>query len=205
MSRTFEIEKQPFCEEILFKKDKITIEPGLTVFVGCNGSGKTTLYHALKEKLNKESIPVFSYDNVADGGDRARSRAGFLNDFSMLAGLVVSSEGEQIMINIGNIVLHIKKLITEAENDEVWLFFDAVDSGFSIDNICDFKSFIYNAVAPHASKLNKTLYVICTANSYEMANGENCFDVINGKYIKFKDYESYKDFILETKKYKKER
>ena len=38
-----------------------------------------------------------------------------------------------------------------------------------------------------------------------MANGERCFDVYNGKYITFKDYEEYRNMILKSKKWKEER
>ena len=43
MRKAFKIPKDPCREgDILYKKSSITIEPGLTVLVGCNGCGKTT-------------------------------------------------------------------------------------------------------------------------------------------------------------------
>ena len=47
--------------------------------------------------------------------------------------------------------------------------------------------------------------IVVSANEYEMARGENCFDVYNGKYIKFKDYEEYRQFILDSKEIKEKR
>ena len=53
-----------------------------------------------------------------------------------------------------------------------------------------------------AKKTNKDLYIIVSANSYEMANNENCFDVMEGKYINFTDYNDYKKFIINSRKKK---
>lgn len=44
-----------------------------------------------------------------------------------------------------------------------------------------------------------------SANEYEMANGENCFDVYNGKYVRFENYEEYRNMVLESKQWKIER
>lgn len=42
-------------------------------------------------------------------------------------------------------------------------------------------------------------------NSYELCNEEYCFDVYNGKYITFSNYDEYRTFILEQKKIKDQR
>ena len=44
-----------------------------------------------------------------------------------------------------------------------------------------------------------------SANEYEMANGEQCLDVYNGKHITFKDYDEYRNMIPESRKWKEER
>ena len=49
------------------------------------------------------------------------------------------------------------------------------------------------------------LYIIVSANSYELASNENCFDIINGEYVAFNSYEDYKQFILDSRKLKDER
>ena len=54
-------------------------------------------------------------------------------------------------------------------------------------------------------KGNSSVYIIVTANGYEMARNENCFDVYNGKYVKFKDYEDYRQFVLKSKEIKEKR
>ncbi len=38
-----------------------------------------------------------------------------------------------------------------------------------------------------------------------MATGEQCLDVYNGKYVIFKNYDEYRNMVLESRKWKEER
>lgn len=90
------------------------------------------------------------------------------------------------------------------ETKERWLLLDAIDSGFSIDNVAETKDFfkmVINDFADHGYDL----YIVASANEYELANGENCFDVMNGKYVQFKDYDDFKKFILRSREKKDKR
>ena len=49
------------------------------------------------------------------------------------------------------------------------------------------------------------LYLVISANEYELARKESCFDVNKGKYITFKDYEDYRSFILNSRAFKENR
>ena len=49
------------------------------------------------------------------------------------------------------------------------------------------------------------IYIVVSANEFEMAREEQCLDVYNGKYVTFKDYEEYRDLILKSRKWKEER
>lgn len=49
------------------------------------------------------------------------------------------------------------------------------------------------------------VFVIVSANSYEMANGEACYDIAHNKYVTFKNYDDYKKFILKSRKFKNRR
>lgn len=53
----------------------MTINPGVTVLVGCNGIGKTTFLRQLRNKLKKSDIPYIEYDNLHDGGNNSVSEA----------------------------------------------------------------------------------------------------------------------------------
>ena len=227
MSRTFTVETKPYDDVRIFNRKNIEIQPGITILVGCNGAGKTTLIHAMQHELKKNNIEYLNYDNLQDGGNHSVSKAMFYNDTELAASMICSSEGETITLNIVNIVENIvyylkhgktkrtaldtalDNLIENKVNEkkeetvsqERWIFFDAVDSGLSIDNVLDFKEFVLDPII----KNNSNLYVIISANSFEMASGEQCLDVYNGQYCTFDNYEEYKKFICKTRERKEKR
>ena len=199
------LSKDPWdCGYDLFRKSDIHFNPGLTVLVGCNGSGKTTLLRLIKEKLEKSKAPMIYFNNLEDGGESAKARAGLRQDFTFLATAMCSSEGENIMMNITDIAEKTGRLVkNNQEAAEIWILFDAIDSGFSVDNIIEVKEFLENVVIKENQ--NKSIYIIASANEYELCRDENCFDVYNGEYVTFKDYEDYRNFILESRKLKDKR
>lgn len=230
MSRSFKLEKDYYGEGYsLYKKKNITIEDGVTVLVGCNGIGKTTLLHQIKDQLKKSNIPVMSFDNLKDGGSRAITAASFYNDFNFMATAMASSEGENIVMNIGNLASNLRQFIKTGETNnrsdrlanslakamwgdkteekevpkERWLLLDAVDSGLSVDNIVDIKEYLFKTI--FEDKGDVDVYIVVSANEYEMARGEKCFDVYNGKYVSIKSYERYRNFVLKTREIKDKR
>lgn len=229
MSRKIKLWENPYGDGSLYNKKYITFNPGLTVLVGCNGIGKTTLLRNIKASLKDKDIPYITFDNLQDGGDNAREKAGFEKDFSFLAASITSSEGENIVMNIGNLAAKLRHFISTGENgdkmsefielinsnlklnkkksintNERWILLDAIDSGLSIDNVCEIK-YLFETIFNDTKSQDKDIYIIASANEYELANGENCLDVINGKFVKFKDYEDYKNLILMTRKEKEKR
>lgn len=202
--RTIKIHKDWFgigCD--IYKYDELTLEPGLTVLVGCNGSGKTTLIHQIKYILEKEEIPVFKYDNLKQGGSNARNKYAFNNQFELFAETFCSSEGENIIINLEQIASEVGGFMYEnKDKSEVWIFFDAIDSGLSIDNVIEVKDF-FKAI--FENKNDTDVYIIVSANKYEMVRGEKCLDVNSGKYVQFKDYEKYRSFIIKNREIKNKR
>lgn len=196
MSRTFNIQKRFYDDFKLYNKTKMTFEPGLTILVGCNGTGKTTMIEHIKYVLEKDNIKFISFNNRTDGGRNSVSKA-LTNNASLAAALFVFSEGEQIHKNISYKAAEIGKFISRnGYEKELWFLFDAVDSGLSIDNIIDIKEHLFKRIIE--DNPDKDIYVICSANSYEMAAGEKCFDVYNGKYRSFPTYKTYKKFILKS-------
>ena len=231
MSRKFKLHKRYYGEDYdLYKKGTITINEGITVLVGCNGSGKTTLLHQIKDRLKEEGIPVLSYDNLKEGGSRAVSSAGFYGDFNFMATAMASSEGENIVMNIGKLASNLRAFIkngeikgnsdalakafakamwgnNEGEEKEIpnerWLLLDAIDSGLSVDNIVELKEYLFKTILEDAG--DTKVFIVVSANEYEIARGENCFDVYNGKYVKFSNYERYRNFILKSRENKDKR
>lgn len=97
---------------------------------------------------------------------------------------------------------------TEVENEkelsnERWFLFDAIDSGLSTDNVIELKEYLFKQIFDNSDE--KEIYIVVSANEYEMANGEQCFDVMEGKYITFKNYDEYKQMILNSRTKKEER
>lgn len=206
--RMIQIWQDPFCIGLqLTKRKSIELKPGVTVLVGCNGAGKTTLVRNIKNELEKNEIPFIWYDNLTLGGDHANNKLGFYGMFDKLATRLISSEGEKIYDNLGENCATWKKFLTESvekHNDERWIFLDAIDSGLSIDNIAEVKDAL-KIVSDDAVNLGIDLYIIITANSYEMTIGQVCMDVNSGEYLIFDDYDSYKEFIMSSRREKDKR
>lgn len=199
------------------KKKEIEIQPGITILTGCNGIGKSTILHNIKNVLEKENIPVFFYDNQ-------KGNKFINNDANFMASLLTYSEGEKISLNLKRIMpeliyfikngklnnnyINLLGFMSPKNNDNItnerWILFDAIDSGYSIDNIIEIKN-LFKLMINDANDLNKKLYIVSSSNEYELTCDMNCFDIIEGEYIKFKDYEDYKNFILNTRNKKDKR
>lgn len=232
MSRKFQLIKDYYEEGFnLYKKKTIEIKPGVTVLVGCNGIGKSTLLKQMRDKLKKDKIPFVMFDNLKDGGSNAVSEAGFLGNFGFMATAIQSSEGENIVMNMGNLAARLGQFVKDGEDpkekkhakivramatlngeeipdepeipNERWILLDAVDSGLSVDNIVDIKEQLFKTILEY--NYGNEIYIVISANEYEMAREENCFDVYNGKYVKFKNYEEYRDLVLQSKELKYQR
>lgn len=205
MVRKFKIDNDAYGEGIkMYNKATIEIVSGVTVLVGCNGAGKSTLLKQLYRMVQKENIPCVMFDNLKDGGDRARMNAEFCGDMTFLGTSLCSSEGENIRLNMQRFSdMIIKMFKNNPQDQEYWIFADAVDSGFSIDNIVELKENLFEEILDIHKK--KDVYIVVSANAYEMARGENCFDVVNGRYIPIKSYEKYRSVVLRSRDKKNKR
>lgn len=223
--KTIKIIKNYYDEDFeIFKPDEINIEPGITVLVGCNGYGKSTFLKIIKQQLEEENIPYAYYGDLDDGRSNAVSKAFFSEDFAWGATLLQSSEGENMMYNLGKFFEKLHPFLKtgkddfhknpfddifgakkdEITSDQRFILFDSIDSGTSIDNMIHLLE-VLNLVMEDAKKLGKEIYIIITTNAYELARGNKCLDVVNGERINFKDYEEYRAFILNTYKEKEKR
>lgn len=206
MSRTFEIPTKPYDDYRLYSHKTITINPGITVLTGCNGFGKSTLMKLMKKQLEEDKVPVYVYDNFHDGGERSMNVLLHSGKTQEVATMVCSSEGERINQNICQTATRIGGFVRRNFNhDELWIIFDAIDSGYSIDNIVETKRDLFQTIIEDCAGRNQTAYIIVAANSYEMAAGENCLDVWSGKYMSFKNYDEYKEYIMKTRTRKDKR
>lgn len=207
MSRKFKLIKKYYDDDYdLYKKRSITINEGVTVLVGCNGIGKTTLLYQIKDQLKKDGIPFVSFDNLHEGGSKAVSAAGFYGDFGFMGNLMTSSEGEGIVLGLSKLASTLRTFIQTGESqterdrfsrsfakalwgdeaeekkkipNERWILLDAVDSGLSVDNVVDLKECLFKTILE--DDFDGFIYIVVSANEYELCRGENCFDVYNGK------------------------
>lgn len=211
---------------------EIDMHPGLTVLVGCNGAGKTTLLMNIKEELKNNDIPHHSFNNLRDGGtnDLGALLSGYGGDVpsdTLATGLSLwtASEGEAIKINLNrqstlyneffktgyfknrqyrfNAIFddNAEKII---ESNIRVLLFDATDSGLSIDAVCEIKA-LFKQLINDTKEMGIELYIIISANEYELCRHENCFDVNKGEYVTFIDYEAYRTFIINSRHWKEKR
>lgn len=191
--------------EKIYNKSSVEIKEGLTVLCGCNGCGKTTLLHQIKTTLKKENIPCLHFDNLHDGGSNSRQLSLERGDFDFLMQAVRSSEGENTYMNIGKFASKMGAFIRKhSEEKEIFFLMDAIDSGLSVDNVIDFKKF-FNVVITDCKNKGIAVYIIISANEYELTRGEQCVDTLNLKYVDFSDYESFRDYVIETRKAKNQR
>ena len=229
LKRSFNTWRDPYDRGFsTCRKKEIIFEEGLTVLVGCNGSGKTTLLKNIKAELKKQQIPCLMYDNHMDGhSSHTFGPALDAGNIGFIATSLQSSEGENISINLNVLVSKLKDFLltgeTEEEkrsrelalhfNNEVkgpietkerWILLDAIDSGYSIDNVVMFKEFI-NVLFDEVKNQDLHLFLVISANTYEMAAGVSCFDVMNGIPVSFEDYKGYRQFILHTAEMKDRR
>lgn len=226
MSRIFKTWRNPYDEGFsTCRKKEIEINSGVTVLVGCNGAGKSTLLHNIREGLKKENVPVFVYDNEKNGGHNSIGESIFYGDVALGATALCSSEGENITINLGKIASKLRKFIQtgddgnrfsklgrllsdeekiEITSNERWILLDTMDSGYSIDNVIEMKDF-FQMVLDDSKMHGMEVYIVISSNEYELAHDSDCFDVMEGKYIRFTGYEEYKKFILKTREKKNKR
>ena len=200
MSFTLKIEKNPYDDRILFKKKEFTLEPGFTVLCGCNGSGKTTLINMLETTLKKDKKTFIKFNGLERSGSNLISNSLFHNDMDLLAGAMLSSEGERLHLSIGEFCKEIGYTIRKSDVKEIFILCDAIDSGLSIDQVLDVKDFL--TIFLPGEVPDKELYIITSCNQYEMAANERCIDITELKPLKLTTYNSYKRFIMKSREKK---
>lgn len=202
---TVKIPTKPYDDEKIYIKSEHTFNEGITILVGKNGAGKSTILLFLEEQCHKDKMPIFVYDNYADGGDKAKSKYSFYSDFSMLATAMSSSEGQQIYMNFSYMMKSLGGFVKKHKGAEkIVIAFDAIDSGLDLANIADIRNFL-EKVVEDIRKYGTEVYVLITANSYGFVKNSRCYDVAKNKEITFNSYEEYEKFILERAKPIKEK
>jgi hypothetical protein len=201
----FKISKDYYCSNIkMYEKSSVEIKPGLTILVGCNGAGKTTLIQQLKEKCEEFDIPNLSYDQrgLQSSSILMDKMLNLDGDISGLVNMYASSEGQRIRESIyyfGRDYQRFLKTVKKHQN-HLFFFFDALDSGLSVDNIIEFKYDCVEPIIETCNKANKEAYIIVPCNEYEMARGENCLILPDLIYREIKNYDACRKIILRSRR-----
>jgi len=220
MERTFKLKTNYYDERKLFKHNTVTIKDGITVLIGCNGSGKSTLLRHIDNALVREEIPCFLYNNI-DNVKHGVSDAVYHNNFELASSLWTASEGESISINIMSMSDKLTKFVehgtiainriadilsgekkAEITTNERWILFDALDSGYSIDQVRDMKELLLHDLYDEGTKDGYDIHIVISCNEYELARNEQCLNVIECKYVDISSYDKYAKEIMNTRKYK---
>jgi hypothetical protein len=163
--------------------------------VGCTGAGKTTLLKDIGQYCKDKDIPVHLFNNLTD--DRNSRRFAF--DVEYMAMIISASEGEAIMTRVRNLAGKLGTFINKnADQKQLFILIDALDSGFSIDSIQQVKEQLFDAILK-MQKEGQEIYIIVSSNEYELCDGEKCFDVQECRYRKFPTYNSFRKFVLKSR------
>lgn len=192
--------------EFLYEKSRVDFLPGLTILVGCNGSGKSTMLIQIKNQCDKRHIPVLYFNNFKEGGSNSLGREAFFGNMDFLCEGLISSEGEIINMNLGKFASKMGGFVAgHQDSNQLVFLMDSIDSGLSVDNIIDLKKQLFKTVIEDCKSKGVEVYIIVAANEYELANGEQCLDVVNCKYVDIKTYEDFKNVVIESRKKKNKR
>lgn len=219
----FNIGKNPYgSNKDLFLKSSIYLKPNnIYCFTGCNGSGKTTLIKEITDCLSKKAnkIEPDFYGRAFEMFVNKKmkpikyiyfdKKANYIRNeqeyFFKGADIAFSSTGEGVMNRFGSILTLIGQTVNHMKgNETLFIFIDDADAGTSIDNIKDIVDVI-DFIAKDIKKCSLNYCIILTANSYELCKNYQCIDVNTFKRRKFRSYETYKKYVLESRKRKEER
>ena len=202
------VQTKPFDDDLkLYQRREFTLVPGLNSLVGCNGSGKTTLIDCfLVPSLRKDKFEYYKYNDRRQGGSMLMdSMLNAYGDMYGLARMVLSSEGERIVCGLERVITALPSFFKENKGKPAFLLLDAIDSGMSVDEICEIKELLLDVIIPDAkSRFDVDLYIVIAANNYEWCNDDRIhnIDITTAKDLKFKSYDDYVKHIRESRKKK---
>lgn len=226
---SLQIQKDPLDAGFeIHSVDHLDFNPGVTILVGCNGWGKSTTLQEIKRNLDDNGIGYIEYDDLTQGRSNFKSRFLSQSNFEMLATSAMSSEGENIKLNLSIVAGEIRTYLQTGESsmsklcnifkelgsdedieapepsNKRFLIFDGIDSGVSIDGVGEIKE-LFDYILKDSENLGLETYIIASCNEFELAYDMPCLNINTGAYMKFVEYAEFKQFILDTANQKEER
>lgn len=183
--------------------DKNLCMTPITLLIGPNGTGKTLSLRNIEEVLKKEGIKCIRYSNK--NNDIVNCYSEF-NKYAEITDLLSAfhSEGERIIDSVEKWAnTHMVKNLLE-HDDNIWVLFDELDSGLSIDKLYYFLDQLMSILAYEKKRNpNRDVKFIFSCNSYEMLEYFKCNKnvtiilVPTGEIVDIKTYEEFKDLYLD--------
>lgn len=171
----------------------------LTVIVGCNGYGKTSYISGLETHLKNKKIQYVKWSDNDNGRTNGMNQFLWSGDNEGLASMALHSEGQAMMASFGRTCIREcgrkVRMAKDSDIKELFIIVDQIDSGLDVHMINYVKNVFKDTIIPDMQKHGITVYVVITANSYEVAKGEYCFDPVQRKAIIFNRYSEYYDYI----------
>lgn len=201
IQRTFRLKRDYFGDHTrMFTYGNLSVTEGRTMLVGCNGTGKSTLLREIHQQLRTSKSPVRMYDGAGSGsGQRVAEMFMAANNAEGVAVALSSSEGEKCRLTFGQFLGGLQPFVRSCAGAECWLLFDGLDSGVSLDNVCEYR-WVFEQIEKDAAEYDVTLFIVCTANTFAFVQGECSVDARTGNQYYFDDYEQYKEFVLASRK-----
>lgn len=186
----------------LYQKETITINPGITVLIGCNGSGKTTLMQRISRQIKKDTTPntEIIYIQARDASDVGRHSP---SDINFLVHALSSSEGERLIVGLRDGLMQFgKALLKNDDITEIWLLIDSLDSGLDDAELHILPKTLQEVL--DEADTPKTVYIILSSNSYELTRTPNAtiIDVNTVEPITFDTYEEWLKHIQQSRENK---
>lgn len=190
---------------------KYEFDQGVTMLIGPNGSGKTSALSQLDSIFNtsnwktiedndylRNEYACYYYNNTHE---QLSAKQRWLDSglTRRLASSFENSEGQDMWDYIYYKATAIGKTIRTAKETNkkgIFILIDGLDSGLSLDKINELRTHLLDFINKKETSEDFEVYIICSANSYEMCNHYNCIDVTNQNKVIFNNYEDFEKYFI---------
>lgn len=183
---------------------RITFYPGYTALIGPNGAGKSTYLRQVIDYAKINHLEYFEFGATDENDHFSKGAAMCSGNMSYLAAMMSSSEGEVIMHRTGALASTIgnkvRLLKAKGYKGPFFICMDSLDSGMSYDKLYIIRRDLINLILNAEKFSGIDFYIICAVNDWEMVRDATQLNVITGKYVKIRTYESFRNFVFKNSK-----
>ncbi len=168
----------------------------LTIVIGCNGYGKTSFLRGLENHLERKHIEYISWSDSRDGRTNGMNQFLWSDNIDGLASMAFHSEGQAMLASFGRKCVQLigHKVRHHGGLKELFVLVDQIDSGLDVYMINEVKK-TFKIIIEDMKKRGIDAYIVMSANSYTLVNGEYCIDPVTRRPIIFNNYDEYTNYI----------